>query len=95
MVLLPDAATGAEIAAGAETQTVAGYSVAFVPPGKSSVVVPNGGRVIRMFTTQSADMAAKCVNAASYAEPHPNIPAFEAWPAPRASSATVWPAPSA
>jgi hypothetical protein len=38
-----------------------------------------------MFTTRSADMAAKCVNAASFAKPHPNIPPFEPWPAPRAA----------
>jgi hypothetical protein len=81
VVLLPDAA--AEISAGADRKTVAGYSVAFVPPGRSGVVVPNGGCIIRMFTTRSADMAAKCVNAASYATPHPNIPPFTPWPAPR------------
>jgi hypothetical protein len=85
VVLLPDAATPAHITAGSDTRTVAGYSVAFVPPGGSTVALPNGGRVIRMFTTRSADMAAKCVNAASYAKPHPNIPSFEPWPAPRAA----------
>jgi hypothetical protein len=83
VVLLPDAATGAEISAGTDNQSVAGYSVAFVPPGKSTVVIPNGGRVVRMFTTRSADMSAKCVNAASFAKPHPNIPPLEPWPMPR------------
>ncbi len=84
VVLLPEAATGAEISAGTERKTLAGYSVAFVPPGNSTVVIPNGGRVIRMFTTRSEDMSAKCVNADSFKTPHPNIPPFEPWPAPRA-----------
>lgn len=83
VILLPDAASGATISAGADMRTVAGYSVAFVPPGRSEVTVPDGGRVIRMFTVKSADLAAKCVNAASYATPHPNIPPFEPWPAAR------------
>ena len=81
VVLLPDAATAADIVSAADCHALTGYSIAFVPPGKSSVVITNGGRVIRMFTTQSADMAAKCVNAASFAKPHPNIPPLEAWPA--------------
>jgi len=83
VVLLPDTATTADIATAVDARTVAGYSVAFVPPGESKVVLPNGGRIIRMFTTRSADISAKCANAASYAKPHPNIPAFEPWPAPR------------
>jgi len=83
VVLLPDTATAAEIASAADSRTVPGYSVAFVPPGQSSVVIPNGGRVVRMFTTRSEDMAKKCVNAASFAKPHPNIPPLQPWPAPR------------
>ena len=82
VVLLPDAATSAKISAGADSRHVAGYSIAFVPPGDSTVIVPDGGRVIRMFTTQSVDLAEKCVNAGSFIEPHPNIPPFEPWPAP-------------
>jgi hypothetical protein len=80
VVLLPDAATSAEISLGADRKHVAGYSIAFVPAGGSTLVVPNGGRVIRMFTTQSADLSAKCVNADAFATPHPNIPPFEPWP---------------
>jgi hypothetical protein len=82
VVLLPDPATTADISSGADARAVAGYSIAFVPGGESSVVLPNGGRVIRMFTTRSTDVSAKCVNAASYAKSHPNIPPFEPWPGP-------------
>jgi len=80
VVLLPDASTAARISADGDERHVDGYSIAFIPTGKSSVLLPNGGRVIRMFTTRSADLAAKCVNAASFSKPHPIIPPFEPWP---------------
>jgi hypothetical protein len=83
VVLLPNAKTSASIAWNGTTQTVPGYSLAFVPAGDSSVTLPEGGRVIRMFTTKSADLAAKCANAASYATQHPNLPPFEPWPEPK------------
>src|SRR3954453_13683959 len=83
VVLLPDATTMAQISTASDNRSVTGYSVAFVPPGKSTVVIPDGGRVIRMLTVKSADVAAKCLNAASYATPHPNIPPFRPWPAPQ------------
>jgi hypothetical protein len=40
------------------------------------------GMLIRVFSTRNADMAQRCVNAAAYAEAHPNIPPFQSWPAP-------------
>ena len=83
VVLLPDKETSAVIEAGGAKKEVAGYSIAFVPPGASKVTMTGKGRVIRMFSTQSADFAAQCSNAASYAKQHPNIPPFVAWPAPK------------
>jgi len=83
VVLLHDAPTTAEIAAGTEKKAIGGYTVTFVPPGDSSVTLPKGGRLVRMFTTRSADLAAKCSNAKAYATPHPNIPPFQAWPEPK------------
>ena len=99
VVLLPKPATPAEVAASGQTESVPGYSLVVVPPGDSSVTLPSGGEVVRLFTTRSADLAAKCSNAASYAAPHPNIPPFEPWPMPpagyriRAYSLDVPPAP--
>lgn len=99
IVLLPKAETSVEIAASGEVQAASGYSLIVVPPGDSTVTVPSGGEVVRLFTTRSADLAAKCSNAASYATPHPNIPPFEPWPEPpagyriRAYSLDVPPAP--
>jgi hypothetical protein len=81
-IIVPDAATKIEISAGAQTERIDGYAVAFIPPGDSTIKVPTGGRIVRLFTSRSEDLTAKCSNAASYARPHPNIPPFEPWPAP-------------
>jgi hypothetical protein len=81
-VILPDAGSGAEIRAGGETTTVGGYSIAFVPPGDSKIKMLSKGRIVRLITSRSADLTAKCSNAASFAKPHPNIPPFKPWPAP-------------
>ena len=80
VVLLPEKDTSVVIKTGQDSRKVAGYSIAFVPAGASVVTVEGAGRVIRMFSTRSADLAGQCGNAASYAQPHPNLPLFEAWP---------------
>lgn len=54
----------------------------FVPPGDSELRILSGGRVVRLFTTRSSDLAALCGNADAYREADPNIPVFQAWPAP-------------
>jgi hypothetical protein len=53
-----------------------------MPPGPSKITFPNGGRVVRLFSSRASDLAAKCANAASYEKPHANIPPFEPWPEP-------------
>ena len=82
VVLLPDTETRISIAAGNERQEIDGFTINMVPPGDSNIEVHAGGRVIRLFTTQSADLVALCANAADYAEPHPHIPPFQPWPQP-------------
>jgi hypothetical protein len=57
VVLLPDAKSPATITWEGRTETVSGYSIAFVPPGDSTVAMPEGGRLVRMFTTRSEDLA--------------------------------------
>src|SRR4051794_8381319 len=82
VLLLPDPDASVTVTAGGETKTVSGYTVTFVPPGDSSVVIEKGGRVIRLFTTRSADLAERCGNANAHRERHENMPPFEAWPVP-------------
>jgi hypothetical protein len=83
VLLLPDAKVGAVVEAGDEKKDIAGYSIVFVPPGASTITVKGRGRVIRLFSSQSADLAAQCANAASFAKPMPNVPAFVPWPVPK------------
>jgi len=82
VLLLPDRDTPTAIEAGAESVDVDGYSLVILPPGDSRITLPKGGRCTRIFSTQSKDLNALCGNAASYAEPHPNIPPFQPWPEP-------------
>lgn len=82
MVLAPDRDTPILAEAGAQREETAGYSLLIMPPGRSRITLPKGGRSIRLYTTRSRDLAAKCANAESYARPHPNIPPLENWPAP-------------
>ena len=82
MVMLPDADTPVVLSAGAQEERSDGYALIIMPPGPSRIVLPKGGRVVRLFSTRSADLVAKCANAQGYAEQHPTIPPFEAWPQP-------------
>lgn len=98
VLLLPD--TGATVEANGETLAVPGNSLVIIPPGTSRITLAARGRAIRLITTRAAELAASCVNAASYAVPHPNIPPFEPWPEPpegyrlRAYSLDVPPEPT-
>jgi hypothetical protein len=73
-VLMPDPKIVVEIT---------GHSLAFVPPGASSLRVIEPGRIVRMFTPRSADLAAKCSNRASYASAKPHVAPAELWPEPK------------
>jgi hypothetical protein len=83
MIVLPDDNTPYEASAKGESVRGEGYQVLIVPPGDSTITLPKGGRVVRLFSTQSPDLNAKCANAAAYAQPDPSHPPFKAWPAPR------------
>jgi hypothetical protein len=82
VVLVPDRQTSIEVADGRDTVSVPGHSLVVVPHGNSRVTVPAGGRVVRLISTRSQDLVAKCENADAYAVPLAHIPPFEAWPEP-------------
>jgi hypothetical protein len=81
-VLVPERGVEVTIATPSESRMLAGHSLVIVPPGRSAVTVKTSGTVIRVFSAQSADLAALAANAGSYARAHPNIPPYEPWPAP-------------
>lgn len=93
VVLIPDRETKVRVAAENDQQLVDGNSVVMVPPGRSEVEVLAGGVIVILATTRSADLVARCANAASYAAPDPNVADFEAWPParrPAGFTPTVW-----
>ena len=81
-VLLPERGTRIEVTTGTDTRAVDGGSLVFVPPGFSRLTVLTQGQVVRIFTTRSADLVARCANNASYARPKPNVAPAEQWPDP-------------
>lgn len=97
--LLEHPGTSARITWNGETVDVPGYSLVIIPPGDSTVVLPSGGRVTRLYTSRSEDLVAKCPNAENYAAPKPHVAPFAPWPDPvggwkvRAYSLEVPPAP--
>jgi len=82
MFLLEHEGTDAQITWNGETTEVPGYSLVIIPPGDSTVVLPKGGRVTRLYTSRSEDLVAKCPNAANYATPKPHCAPLVNWPDP-------------
>jgi hypothetical protein len=82
VLLIESSEPSAEVTANGEKVVVTGEHIAFIPPGDSIIRVPNGGEIVRLFTTASADLAALCSNAETYASPAPSIPPLVSWPEP-------------
>lgn len=82
VLLMPVAGMKAKVSANGEEQAVSGPCVVFIPPGDSEIEVESAGEILRLITTQSADIVAKCPNARDYAEPDPNVAPFAPWPEP-------------
>lgn len=81
VLLVPDDNVELSVEWEGQTTQVLGPSIAFVPPGSSVLNVRQPGRFVLMFTSLSEDLCEQCTNAESYAQAHPNIPPFKAWPA--------------
>jgi hypothetical protein len=82
VLLLHDRDMAATVEANGERMEVPGYTITMIPPRYSRITCKAGGRIVRLISTQSGDVAAKAANAANYAGPHPQVPAFEPWPEP-------------
>jgi hypothetical protein len=82
MAMLLDADAPVVANAGSQEEKSDGNVLLIMPPGSSRLTLPKGGVLVRLFSTRSADLAAKCANNAAYAQQHPTIPPFQAWPPP-------------
>ena len=89
-VIVPFPYTQVDIATAEGTTVVPGYSVAFVPPGKSSIRMLTPGTLVRLFTPKSQDMAEAASNAEAFSGPHPNVPPFQPWPEPPGGLKLKW-----
>lgn len=65
-----------------ETATAAGDSLLIMPPGDSSVTLPGGGLVYRIFSNTAADLLMLADNAATYSDGAPQVTPAVAWPEP-------------
>jgi mannose-6-phosphate isomerase-like protein (cupin superfamily) len=81
MALLPEG-TAARIGAGSDTVTSEGDSLAILPPGASTVTLPQGGWVFRIFSRRAADLAGRASNARDYADGASDVGPLVEWPAP-------------
>jgi hypothetical protein len=89
-LIIPDRETSVEITTADGTTTVPGYSVAFIPPGDSTIRLLTTGTIVRLFTPKSGDLAAAAANAEAFAGTHPNVPPFEPWPEPPGGLTLKW-----
>lgn len=89
-LIIPDKETAVEITTRDGTTVVPGYSIAFIPPGDSTIRMLTSGAIIRLLTPASKDMADAAANAAAFGAPHPNVPPFQPWPEPEGGLTLKW-----
>ena len=82
VLLLYDAESSATVEVNGELAEITGYTITMIPPGDSRITCHSGGRIVRLISAQSGDVAAKAANLSAYSAPHPQVPAFEPWPMP-------------
>ncbi|WP_432989409.1 hypothetical protein [Dactylosporangium sp. CA-233914] len=82
VLLLADDSLAARAQAPGQEVSASGRTMLVLPPGDTTVTVTGQGRVLRLVTTRSTDLADLAANAGSYAEAHENIPPLQPWPDP-------------
>ncbi|OYU48081.1 MAG: hypothetical protein CFE31_13905 [Rhizobiales bacterium PAR1] len=83
VAIIPNPETPVVATSGAQTETTDGYSLLILPPGDSRITLAKGGVIVRLFSPNTVDIAAKCSNAAAFAECHITVAPFKPWPAPK------------
>lgn len=89
-VILPDPGIDMEITTADGTQRVPGYSIAFVPPGASTIKLMGKTRIVRLFTPAAEDLVELAANKEAFRGQHPSVPPFLAWPAPPGGLKLKW-----
>jgi mannose-6-phosphate isomerase-like protein (cupin superfamily) len=85
VTLLPETETvSATFEAAGATLRAEPDSLVVVPPGPSRLRVHGEGLLVRVFSTDAADLLALADNAAAYAVPNPTVAPLVAWPDPPA-----------
>lgn len=82
VVLVDEADARLTLEAGGETIDTEGRVLVVLPPGDSAVTAASDAEFVRLFTTQSPDLCARCDNADFYATPDPNVAEWAPWPDP-------------
>jgi mannose-6-phosphate isomerase-like protein (cupin superfamily) len=83
VTLLPETeSVSATFEAGGATLRAEPDSLVVVPPGPSRLRVQGEGLLVRVFSTDAADLLALADNAAVYAAPNPTVAPLVAWPDP-------------
>jgi len=83
VLLVPDTANlSVQIQAGAESLQADPDSLTIVPTGLSTLRVEGSGLIVRIFSSDVADLAALSDNQATYATPNPDVAPLVAWPEP-------------
>jgi hypothetical protein len=80
VVYLPEAS--ASIVTGADSHQLGPRTVAIIPPDMSAVSLPDGGRMVRIFSSQASDLASAAPNADKYADGARGVAPLEPLPKP-------------
>lgn len=57
-------------------------SLSILPPGETGITVHGNGHIVRIFSSEAADLADHADNAAAYAVSNPDVAPLVAWPDP-------------
>ena len=82
MLLIESPEPSAEVSADGETVQVPGAHIVIVPPGDSRILLPEGGEFVRIFTSDSGDLAALASNAEEFVTQQPHVAPVVRWPDP-------------
>lgn len=83
VLLVPDTAgLSVQVQAGSESLVAGADSLTIVPPGPSLLRVEGTGLVVRIFSSDAADLLPLADNQATYATPNPDVAPLVAWPQP-------------